>query len=69
MTQFKTRNFTFFAPRTVIFDEKVRWNPLKCSLTLAGVTPGEKPNGAGYRYALPLRLTMHLLRQLSLRLL
>lgn len=53
----------------VFFDEKVRWNPLKCSLTLAGVTPGEKPNGAGYRYALPLRLTMHLLRQLSLRLL
>ena len=49
--------------------KKCAWNPLKCSLTLAGVTPDEKPNGAGYRYALPLRLTMHLLRQLSLRLL
>ena len=24
MTQFKTRNFTFFAPRTVIFDKKVQ---------------------------------------------
>ena len=22
MTQFKTRNFTFFAPRTVIFEKK-----------------------------------------------
>ena len=29
MTQFKTRNFTFFAPRTVIFCE----NPARLSLS------------------------------------
>lgn len=49
MTQFKTRNFTFFAPRTVIFDEKVRLNLLKYSFWPAGVTLGKKREvpGAG----------------------